>query len=229
MCGRMTLTRGDLDEVADEIEAVYRPEMAASYRPRWNVAPTDWHPIVVQDLSATRALRLFPAFWGMSRAGSSAAVINARAETAAQKPTFRDAFAKRRCLIPTDGFIEWGGQGQARRPFWLHAPAGKLLLFAGLYSDGPDGDPRFVVLTTAASGPVAALHDRMPVILSAEEIPLWLGEGLISVPGAPAGGVLLATPVSRRVNSVRNDDPQCLLPESEMDPPVARQLGLFPI
>ena len=233
MCGRMTLTRGDLEEVAGELEAVYRPETAAAYRPRWNVAPTDWHPVVLGDPSAPGGLCLAPAVWGMNRAGSTALVINARAETAATRASFRESFAKRRCLIPADGFIEWGGEGEARRPYRMHARTGQLLLFAGLYSEEPDPAGgirrRFVVLTTAASGPVAALHDRMPAILSRDEIPLWLREGQPAVLHPAGEGTLLATPVSRRVNSVKNDDPQCLLPETEADRPRDRQLRLFPL
>jgi putative SOS response-associated peptidase YedK len=238
MCGRMTLTRRDLDEVADELEAVncrprggrLPPGMAASYRPRFNVAPTDNHPML--RLRGSSARELVPALWGLAPPGkpekTAPLLINARAETAAVKASFREAFASRRCVIPADGFYEWEGQGPTRRPFWIRPPGPQLLLFAGLYDDR-GGELRFTVLTTAANPDVAALHDRMPALLAPDQVTAWLREGPPALLRPAPRGSLLATPVSRRVNSVKNDDPGCLAPEEEGLHPQDRQLRLFPI
>jgi putative SOS response-associated peptidase YedK len=275
MCGRMTLSRRDIDEVADELEAVYRPEMAALYRPRFNVAPTDWHPLLRAAPgggdwgvgcagggagAGARRWELVPARWGLAgpelarepgyynnrlpgRPGRGPLLINARSETAHVLDSFREAFARRRCVIPADGFYEWKGGGETRQPFWLHPPDGRLLLFAGLYDEGPDGEMRFTVLTTTANRVVAALHDRMPVILAPragagdgaadagapDAVARWLRDGPRDLLRPAPEGALVATPVSRRVNSVKYDDPACLLPEAEGSHPQDRQLRLFPL
>jgi putative SOS response-associated peptidase YedK len=266
MCGRMTLSRRDLDEVADELEAVYPPELAARYRPRFNVAPTDCHPLLRLRPGDGRR-ELLPALWGMGQSGpppsrpvgptspgvppsrpvrptapgvppsrllgptapGTPLLINARAETAPFKPSFREAFARRRCVIPADGFYEWAGQGEQRSPYWLHPPDGGLLRFAGLYAEGPGGELWFTILTTAANAVVGALHDRMPVILPPGAVSAWLREGPTALLQPAAEGTLVATPVSRRVNTVKNDDPGCLLPPSEGSHPQDRQLRLFPL
>jgi putative SOS response-associated peptidase YedK len=259
MCGRMTLSRRDIDEVADELGAVYRPEMAALYRPRFNVAPTDCHPVLRAAPAGgawgvgcagggagagARRWELVPARWGLGRPGRGGPLlINARSETAHVLDSFREAFARRRCVIPADGFYEWKGGGETRQPFWLHPPDGRLLLFAGLYDEGPDGEVRFTVLTTTANRVVAALHDRMPVILAPpggaqdgaagagapDAVARWLRDGPRDLLRPAPEGALVATPVSRRVNSVKNDDPACLLPEAEGSHPQDRQLRLFPL
>ncbi len=225
----MTLSRRDLDEVADELEAVYLPGMAASYRPRFNLAPTDAHMVLRLEGGAGGRRLLMPAVWGLGLPGRGPLLINARAETAAVLGSFREAFARRRCVIPADGFYEWQGQGETRRPFWIHPPGGGLLRLAGLYDEAPGGGLRFTVLTTAASSDVAALHDRMPVLLSDEGVGAWLRDGGGALLRPAPGGALVALAVSRRVNSVKNDDPGCLLPEAEGTHPGDRQLRLFPL
>jgi putative SOS response-associated peptidase YedK len=227
MCGRMTLSRRDLDEVADELEAVYPPEMADLHRPRFNVAPTDSHPML-RLRGGAGARELVPALWGLGLPGRGPLLINARSETAAVKDSFREAFVHRRCVIPADGFYEWEGQGPDRRPFWIRSPGPRLLLFAGLYGE-ERGELRFTILTTAANPDVAALHDRMPALLSGDQVMTWLRDGSPSVLHPALPGSLVATPVSRRVNSVKNDDPACLLPEAEGSHPQDRQLRLFPL
>ena len=217
MCGRMTLTVPDLREVAALLEAQLAPEDAALYRPRWNAAPTDQHWLLQADG------RLLPARWGF--ASATGLLINARAETAGRLAAFRDAFAHRRVVVLADGFYEWAGPKSDRRPIWFHPRAGGLLYLAGLSEEGKDGKPCFVVLTTDARGPVAAAHDRMPVLLPREQLRDWLErpESGLLVP-APEE-ILLGTEVSTRVNSVANDDASLLEPAKKPPPP--RQLTLI--
>jgi putative SOS response-associated peptidase YedK len=229
MCGRMTLSRRELAELADELDALPVEGAAAAYRPRYNVAPTDVHPIV--RLYGGRR-RLEPAGWGFVRGPGRPPLFNARAETAPIKDSFRDAFVNGRCVVPADGFYEWTGAGEDRRPFWLHRADGKLLLFAGLCEPAaPHGGRSFTVLTTEPNALVARLHDRMPVILAPADVDTWLRHGAPALLRPAPEDTLVATPVSTRVNSVRNDDPACLdaPPASEPPPPPPpkRQLDLF--
>jgi putative SOS response-associated peptidase YedK len=226
MCGRMTLSRRELAELADELDAMPVAGAADAYRPRYNVAPTDPHPIVRLDGSDRR---LQPAIWGFApSAPGRPPLFNARAETAPVKDSFRDAFINGRCIVPADGFYEWAGSGDARRPFWLHRSDGKLLLFAGLYEQSATAGTRFTVLTTGPNAVVAQLHDRMPVILAPDQVDRWLHRGDPALLQPAPDDTLVATPVSARVNSVRNDDPACLEPPGpEAAPPPKRQLNLF--
>lgn len=213
----MTLTRKDLDEVARELEASYDPALATSYRSRWNLAPTDRHVILVGQPGR----HLEPATWGFAR---KRLLINARAESAAWKDAFREAFARRRCVVPADGFYEWSGEGAARRPHWFHRSDGRLLWLAGLYEEeAAQGSPasesrapwRFTLLTTSANQLLATIHDRMPVILSPGDAATWLAAPASGLLRPAPEGWLVAQPASRRVNAVRNDDPACLVAEAQ--------------
>lgn len=234
MCGRFTLTRKDFRTLARDLDAAFDEEGAALYRPRYNIAPTDPHWIV---RTRREERQLLPARWGLVNSWApdmkgAARQINARSESAPKRPAFRDAFLQRRCIVPADGFYEWIGVKEARRPVWYHAPDGALLLFAGLYEswrNPADGawTRTFTILTTAANDVVAPVHDRMPVILPPARVDDWLH---IPAEGAdvyaarvtellrPAGpDVLVATSVSRRVNSVRNDDEGCIAPADDRE------------
>ena len=240
MCGRFTLTRRDLSELATSLGA----EVIAGgsdYRPRYNIAPTDQHWILRQKQEQRQ---LLPAKWGLVNSWAHDAKgafkqINARAETALKRPAFRDAFLERRCAVPADGFFEWTGTKEARRPVWYHAPDGALLLFAGLYESWRDPQTdawqrSFSILTTSANDVVAPVHDRMPVILAADHVDEWLfvpaqnkqsqAEKLLPLLQPAAPDVLVATEVSPRVNSVANDDPECLLPAGAPPPESPRLL-----
>jgi len=225
MCGRVTLTREDVDEIAETLDAELSPEDARRYKRRYNVAPSDLHWIV--EYGADRRV-LAPATWGYvptAPAGRARKpLINVRGEQVGSGHGFREAFASRRCAVVTDGFFEWN---TGRAPFWYHRPDGGLILMAGLYQDPPEGqrDPRFTILTTRPNKLVAQIHDRMPVILPAARVDDWL-----TAPPTDAADLirpapeetLIATPVSRRVNSVANDDAACLGP-----PETEAQRSLF--
>jgi putative SOS response-associated peptidase YedK len=212
------MTRADREELAMELGVP-----AASlrdYRPRYNIAPTDQHWIV-RVKREEREIQ--PALWGLVNSWATdrkraAAQINARAETLATRAAFKEAFQKRRCVVPADGFFEWTGPKTARRPVWFHRADGGLILFAGLYESWqpePDTWERtFTIITTDANDVVRSVHDRMPVILTGEAVDAWIhGDGAFASLLVPAAAdLLIATPVSTLANSVKNDDPSVLEP-----------------
>jgi len=224
MCGRFTLTYRERERLAEELGVPVEQLPHAEYRPRYNIAPTDPHWIVRLRLEDREVL---PAKWGLVNywakdAARAARQINARAETLATSPAFREAFAKRRCVVPADGFFEWTGAGANRRPLWFHRPDGRLVLFAGLYESwraGPEQWQRtFTIVTTQPNGLIAPIHDRMPVLLDDDVADAWLDprredlEALQRMLVPAPDSLLVATAVSQRVNSVKNDDPACLEP-----------------
>src|SRR5712692_9334257 len=113
MCNRFTLTAADLETLCGWLDAEVAPEQAVHYRPRFNIAPSDVHWLVQAGPSRPR---LSPAVWGLP--GAQGLLLNVRAETATAKPRFLDAFRRRRCVIPADGFFEWMGPRDDRRPVW---------------------------------------------------------------------------------------------------------------
>jgi putative SOS response-associated peptidase YedK len=201
----MTLTRRELAEIADELEAAFDQQATAGYRPRYNVAPTDVHPVLRAE-GGRRWLEL--ARWGFApTVEGRGPLFNARAESAPFKDAFRAAYVGGRCVVPADGFYEWKNTPEGRQPLWFHRSDGKLLLLAGLWDGG-----RFTVLTTAPNALVREVHDRMPAVLTPEEATAWLADPSRKLLHPAADGLLEARPVSTRVNSVRNDDPDCLAP-----------------
>jgi putative SOS response-associated peptidase YedK len=161
-------------------------------------------------------------------------MINARAETVAEKPAFRAAFRERRCLIPADGFYEWESRrGSSKQPYLFEQPAGRLFAFAGLYEiwrpGGPDEVRTCTIITTRSNGVLEAVHDRMPVILAHADHAAWIdpangdSESLQALLAAGPGAALVRTTVGLRVNGVRNDDAECAAPA----PPQPRQKELW--
>lgn len=234
MCGRYTLTTPDLEALARVVQAEISPAVREAYRPRYNIAPTQKVVIVCEEPDAGRQLEL--GTWGMpspfgedKRPGG---FINARAETAATLPTFRDAFARGRCGVLADGFYEWSGPKDRRQPYWFHAPGGQLLVLAGLYRDHRDEQTgevtrRVLILTTAPNQVVAPHHDRMPAIVPRGQLHRWLGPlpraasnadktALAHLLGPAPDDLLVATPVSARVGNTRNDDPGCVEAEPSL-------------
>ncbi len=221
MCGRFTLTIVDYGTLAALLGVPARDDHRALYRPRYNVAPTQRHWIV---RIAEGARGLEPATFGLVNrwakdASRAAQQINARVERVEKAPAYREAFRRRRCVVPADGYFEWVGPARARRPVRLHRPDGGLLLLAGLWEDGgPAGERTFSLLTTAARGVPATVHDRMPVMLPAAGVEEWIltddpGRALRAAVDRGSDPDLLTTEVSTRVNSARHDDAACLEPE----------------
>jgi putative SOS response-associated peptidase YedK len=192
--------------------------------PRFNIAPTQQVGVV---RSATPGQREFVWMrWGLvphwakdKSIGNQ--LINARSESAASKPTFRDSFRRRRCLIAADGFYEWKKIGKQKQPYLIRMPDHRPFAFAGLWDRWGEDAERFescTILTTSANEQLRDLHDRMPVILDPADYERWLEpyaaepENLQSLMSALPDGALSVEPVSPRVNNVANDDPGVLSP-----------------
>jgi putative SOS response-associated peptidase YedK len=208
MCGRATLTRLELEQVADELIAGFDPRDAARYRPRYNLPPGDGHFIVVASLGQEFSRVLIAAKWGMPKGDRP--LVNLRAETAQAR--FPQAGL---CGVPVDGFFEWTGSAKQRKPIWYRNPDGSLLVLAGLYEAVAGGPPRFSVLTRPSVGAVAQVHDRMPLVLDPARLDDWLLGRAGRALDLAAPDRLTGQPVSSRVNTPANDDPTCLLPEPE--------------
>lgn len=223
MCGRATLTIVDYPTLASALGVEAKAEHTALYRPRWNLAPTDLHWILRLGDEGTRELE--PARWGLVNfwakdRSRAAAQINARSEEMAKKPAYREAFRKRHCLVPVDGFYEWVGPAKKRQPIYFHRADDAPMLLAGLWEDWKDRESgeklrTFTVLTREAKGLNANYHDRMPIIVPPAYQQTWLTIPESGDPPPPPDYVepeLLAREVSRRANSVKNDDPSILGP-----------------
>ncbi len=194
------------------------------YRPRYNVAPTQEAPVLIRGEDG---LRLGPLRWGLvphwaDDPAIGSRMINARSETAASKPAFREAFRRRRCLVPTDGFYEWRpGEGGRKTPYWIHLPEGGVFTFAGLWERWrPSGGPplhTFTILTTEASADLRPYHPRMPVVVPAGRRGAWLDPSagtaeLDPLLGSPPEGTFRAREVSTLVNSPAHESPECVRP-----------------
>jgi putative SOS response-associated peptidase YedK len=218
MCGRYATTRSEAD-LSELFEAVV---VAEGLGPSWNVAPTAAVPVVRE--SQTHGARVLDAArWGLVppwakdlRAGSR--MINARSETVATSPAFASSFAKRRCLVPADGWFEWVRSGKQKQPYYMTPADGSALAFAGLWSAwGPDSVLTCSVLTTAAIGDLARVHDRMPLILPRERWAGWLAGGgdpieLLAPMTDRALAGIDVRPVRPDVGNVRNNGPHLLEP-----------------
>jgi putative SOS response-associated peptidase YedK len=221
MCGRINLTTPNLREVAEAAAATLDPVIAAEYHPRYNIAPTDEHWQLALEHGARQLVR---ARWGVERRvgsspGQGKLLINARSESITGR-AWADDFRARRCAIPSTGFYEWSGRAKARQPLWFRPPDHGLLWLAGLYDEpGPGGEPRFVILTCAPNALAATVHDRMPCVLLGDEIDAWLAAPDRDVLHPAPDHALEVVPVSRRLNDVKNDDPDCLVSEAAPEAP----------
>jgi len=220
MCGRYATTRSsaDLSALFDADD-----ETGDGLAPDYNVAPTDPVPIVRVSRSAgARVLTrvkwgLVPAYAKDTRGG--ARMINARAETVTKSGAFSPSFAKRRCLVPADGWYEWQRRGpKDKQPYFMTDPDGDVLAFAGLWAVWGRGDDRVLsccVLTAAALGDLALVHDRMPLVLPRASWDEWLAaepadaERLLT-PSAELVERLEMRPVGALVGDVRNDGPSLI-------------------
>lgn len=223
MCGRFTLTASP-DQLASLFELPQEPVVV----PRYNIAPTQ--PVAVVRMSPQNASREWAlTYWGLVPSWSKdpsmgARMINARSETVTEKPAFRAAFKRRRCLVPANGFYEWQKLGKGKQPFYITTPDGAPFAIAGLweYWEGAEGSAleSCTLLTTSANTLMAPLHDRMPVIVAPEDYAQWLGTGRDETPQALnqlqhllrpyADDGLVAFPVSTYVNNTRNEGADCV-------------------
>ena len=221
MCGRFSQQRP-----ASELAEIFAAEpLADEPGPRFNIAPTDDALVVVQrnERRAITAYRwgLIPHWADSAKVGSR--MFNARAETLTASPAFRDAFGRKRCLVPVDGFYEWKRVGAGRQPFLVARSDGRPLGLAGLWSGwhDPAADRvirTFTIVTASPNAQVADLHDRMPVIVPEDAWSRWLDPQLDDP--AELQGLLLPNeevelvlqPVRRLVNDVRNDGPELIEP-----------------
>lgn len=209
MCGRFTLT-SDIKEMQQRFGASAKFDHHTSY----NIAPSRDIPVVRESASGRE---IVPCRWGLvphwSRPGSSYKAINARAETLAHKPFFRDAYRKRRCLIPANGFYEWKRENRLKQPYYFHLHDA-LIAFAGLWEYWEGKDERLetcTIITTAANVIMQPVHDRMPVIISQDNYQDWLengGEALL----VPYGGEMSCHPVGTYVNNPKNDGKDLIEP-----------------
>src|SRR6267154_5567299 len=200
-----------------------------NFPPRYNVAPTQPIP-VVRLVDGRREFALVR--WGLIPSWVKdprgfTLLFNARGESAAEKPAFRNAMKRRRCLFPADGFYEWKQDGKNKRPYFVRLKGGGPMAFAGLWESwmGPNGEEveTAAIVTTAASRSIAHIHDRMPVIVPPEAFDFWLdpnvdAEMAASVIAPAPDGLLESYPVSSAVNRAANDTPDLLAPlrEEEM-------------
>jgi putative SOS response-associated peptidase YedK len=218
MCGRFTL-RSSPRAVAEAFGLAEFP----LFEPRYNIAPTQ--PVAAIRLQNGRRQLSFLQ-WGLIPSWADDPsignrMINARAEGVADKPSFRSAFKKSRCLIVADGFYEWQKVGKAKQPYYIRLQDERPFAFAGLAEHWRRGDQSIdscTVITTEANELMADIHDRMPVILSPDDYEFWLDpefqgkEKLLSLLRPFPADELTAYPVSAIVNSPRNEKAECVVP-----------------
>jgi len=221
MCGRFTLTIDPAD-LQDAFPGLTFPE---SMVPRYNVAPSQ--PVAVVANNGKNQVEFFK--WGLVPSWAQDPsignrMINARAESLAEKPSFRTAYKRRRCLILADGFFEWQPVpgGKSKTPMFVRLKSGEPFAFAGLWEAWhPDQEDRLLsctVITTTPNTLMERIHNRMPVILKPEAHPLWLDpaeqppDKLDKLLKPYPASQMTAFPVSRLVNDPKNDSPECIVP-----------------
>jgi len=219
MSGRYRLSRRK-QIIEEDFETA---DWQGDWSPRYNIAPTQSVPVIRQHpKEPIRQLSLMK--WGLipnwaKDPSIATGTINAKSETAATKPAFRDPFKYRRCLIPADGFYEWKRHGTSRQPYCFEVNEGELFAFAGLWDGWKNANGGWIrsctILTTTPNAVTATVHDRMPVILNQDSYDLWLDPGMndaqvVSELLKPYDAKSMRSyPVSPRINHVANDDEEC--------------------
>jgi putative SOS response-associated peptidase YedK len=253
VCGRYSASK-DPATLAAEFDAI-DDTGSADTRADYNVAPTREKVTVVQrhprdeegnpDPDTTvRSLRVMR--WGLiphwaKDKSIGAKMINARSESAATKPAFKSSLARRRCLVPADGWYEWRRDGKIKQPFFMTSTDGSSLAFAGLWATWrdkaePESEPltSYTVLTTDAIGQLTEIHERMPLLLPRESWAAWLdpdledASDLLVAPSMELVSALELRPVSDAVNSVKNNGPELMVrqePATELDEPSLFDVG----
>lgn len=219
MCGRFTFTQSE-----ETITELFQLAEVPPLSPRYNLAPTQLAPAVIKTSQAQNRqfkwLRwgLVPSWSKDTKIGTK--LINAKAETVAEKPAFRSAFKKRRCLVLADGFYEWQQQNGKKQPFYYRLQNGNPFAFAGLWehweSEEGEGIESCTIITTDANELIRPIHDRIPVILAPNDYDKWLDpevkepELLQPLLQPYPSEEMTAYPVSPKVNSPKNDSPECI-------------------
>ncbi len=217
MCGRFTLSQS-----AEAIASVFQLNQVPTLEPRYNIAPTQPVATVLQSANERQfqLLRwgLIPAWAKDATMGSK--LINARAETVAEKPSFRSAFRHRRCLVIADGFYEWRRQDGKKQPFYFRMQNQQPFAFAGLWEHWQDPKGEAIdsctILTTEANELLQQIHERMPVILNPKDYDLWLDptvqkpEQLQQLLQPYSSAMMTSYPVSTKVNKPTNDTPELI-------------------
>jgi putative SOS response-associated peptidase YedK len=234
MCGRYASTKSS-DYLVSLFEAL--DESDGAIVADYNIAPTDPVPVVRTtrrpEAAPSGGRVLSVARWGLvppwaSSPAGAARMINARAESVATSKAYAQSFAQRRCLIPADGWYEWRRSATGRQPYFMSASDGSLLAFAGLWSTWGTGPSRLLscsILTVAAAGALAAVHDRMPLVLPPSLWARWLSpgdaSGLLTGGGEEYAAGIAVRPVGPAVGDVRNDGPELIreVPAAPAEPP----------
>lgn len=223
MCGRFASSRPP-EQIARRFRTT---NPLPNAEPRYNAAPTQ-EMLVIRFNPETGQRSLDPIRWGLiphwaKDPAIGNRLINARAESIAEKPSFRDAFRRRRCLVPTDGFYEWRKDTRPRQPYFIRMKEGELFAFAGLWENWHNPETRawirtFTIVTTDANTLLRPIHERMPAILPAEDYGKWLGDEtagsdeLQAMLRPFASEAMEAYPIGFAVNDVRHDDASLLEP-----------------
>ncbi|BAZ27110.1 hypothetical protein NIES4073_80260 [Kalymmatonema gypsitolerans NIES-4073] len=221
MCGRFTLS-----QTAEAIYQTFHVNKIPDLEPQYNIAPTQMVAALLYNPESKQ--RQFQKLrWGLIPSwakdlGMGSKLINARAETAAEKPAFRSAFKHRRCLVVADGFYEWQTKEGKKQPFYFHLKEGKPFGFAGLWEQwrSPQGEEitSCTILTTKCNELLEPIHERMPVILQPQDYSLWLDpqvqtpEPLQQLLHPYPSEAMMAYPVSTVVNSPKHNSPDCIKP-----------------
>jgi putative SOS response-associated peptidase YedK len=221
MCGRYRLTRAQ-----KYLEERFAAHGDVEVSPRYNIAPSQ--PVLTIRQDASEPVRLLsPMRWGLipswaKDASMAFKTINARAETVATTPSFREPFKSQRCLIPADGFYEWERNGKTTQPYCFEVNDGQLFAFAGLWDRwrSPQGEmiESCTIVTTTPNSLLSDIHDRMPVILDADNYDLWMDQAFRNTASVSAmlkpfdAALMNRYPVSTRINQVQNDDADCAKP-----------------
>ncbi len=221
MCGRFVLS--DIDAIYLRYRINVSEDMKKEVMPRYNIAPSQYVPVVYQDKKHENKIEMMRwglvPFWAKDpKIGFK--MINARAETVANKPSFKYSFKAKRCLVPSTGFYEWKKAGKDKIPYYIGLKNNEIFAFAGLYDIWKDAEggkhKTFTIITTESNNTLRSIHDRMPVILHRKYEDLWLDitvqdvNSLIQILKPFPDNNMRAYIVSREVNNPRNEKPQLI-------------------
>lgn len=222
MCGRYVIE--DFQELSETLRNIPF-QSTFDFKPNYNAAPTHQLPVIIER---DGSLEMRPMQWGLIPAWlkpgekPKVAPINARSETIAEKPMFRNLVKRNRCLVPANGFYEWKRTGGPKQPYLIHLKDEPIMLMAGLYSVRTDGEGEqagsYTIITGGANELMGEIHDRMPMIIHGEDVELWLDDEIDEI--GPLEHLLQPVlneelemyPVSTDVNSVKNNSPELIEP-----------------